>query len=160
MVCLPVYSQSKTEEFFSLQSLQKQIIDLQHHIDIHNHLEEKWSIERSSLLQQIELFTNQITQLQKKSDHFEEESRRLVNELHNWKQTNAMLNERLSIIMKRATASNDSNKVLTTRLGSVERERDGLRSLLDMERQKAQDMLKMAEMTKIESVNKDLIIQR
>jgi hypothetical protein len=71
-----------------------------------------------------------------------------------------MLNERLSVIMKRASAATDANKILTTRLGSLERERDALRSLINMERTKTADMLKIAEMAKLEATNKDIRIQR
>lgn len=71
-----------------------------------------------------------------------------------------MLNERLSILMKRATAAADANKVLTTRLSSVERERDAYRSIIEMERQKTQEMTKIAEIAKIETASKELQLQR
>ena len=76
------------------------------------------------------------------------------------KQTNALLNERLSIIMKRAAASNEANKVLTNRLSSVERERDAVRAVVEVERQRAQDMMKVAEVARIDAATKDLHIQR
>lgn len=149
-------SQSKSDEYLSLQGLQRQVIDLEQTVEISKQLEEKWSIERASLLNQIELFTDQIQQLQKKCDGVEQENRRLLQEAHNWRQTNAMLNERLTILMKRATAATESNKVLTSRLGSIERERDGLRSLIDLEREKCRDLMKIAEMAKMEAVSKEM----
>jgi uncharacterized membrane protein len=71
-----------------------------------------------------------------------------------------MLNERLSILMKRATAASDANQVLTSRLSSVEKERDGYRSLVEMERQKTMEMTKIAEIAKIETANKELLLQK
>ncbi len=71
-----------------------------------------------------------------------------------------MLNERLTIVMKRATAVTEANKVLTTRVSSVERERDTLRSVIDMERQKAHDMMKIAETARIDAASKEIQLQR
>lgn len=71
-----------------------------------------------------------------------------------------MLNERLTIVMKRASSAQENSKVLTARLGSVERERDGLRAVLEMERQRALDMSKLAETARIEAATKEIHIQR
>lgn len=153
-------SRSKQEEYLSLQTLQQQILDLQQALEMAKQLEEKTLAERSSLLHQLELFTDQIQQLQKKTEALDAENRRLLQEIYSGKQSNAMLNERLAILLKRATAATDSNKVLTSRLGSLERERDTLRGLLDLERHKVQEVMKVAEATKMEAVQKEMELKR
>jgi hypothetical protein len=71
-----------------------------------------------------------------------------------------MLNERLTIVMKRAAASAEMNKVLTTRLGTVEKERDAMRAIVEVERQRAADMMKVAEVARIDASTKDIQMQR
>lgn len=71
-----------------------------------------------------------------------------------------MLNERLSIIMKRAAASGEANKVLTSRLSTIERERDAARSVIDLERQRNSDMTKVVEAARVEAATKDIQLQR
>lgn len=71
-----------------------------------------------------------------------------------------MLNERLSIIMKRAAASGEANKVLTSRLSTIERERDAARSVIDLERQRNADMTKVVEAARVEAATKDIQLQR
>jgi hypothetical protein len=151
-------------------------------VHLYKHFEEKWAMEKSSLLSQIELFNDQIQSFQKKYEMIETDNRRMIQvrqreeeekslfdnqllifvkqDIHNFKQSNAMLNERLSILMKRATAASDANQVLTSRLSSVEKERDGYRSLVEMERQKTMEMTKIAEIAKIETANKELLLQK
>jgi hypothetical protein len=83
-----------------------------------------------------------------------------LQELHSLKQSNAVLNDRISSIVKRSTAANEANRVLTSRLSAAERERDSLRSLVEVERQRAADMLKVAEAARIEAVTRDIQLQR
>jgi hypothetical protein len=71
-----------------------------------------------------------------------------------------MLNERLTIVMKRASAAQENSKLLTSRLSGVERERDTLRAVVEVERQRAADMGKIAETVRIEAATKDLHLQR
>ncbi|RYH24236.1 hypothetical protein EON65_16975 [archaeon] len=71
-----------------------------------------------------------------------------------------MLNERLTIVMKRASAAQENSKLLTSRLSSVERERDTLRAVIEVERQRAADMSRLAETARIESATKDIHLQR
>ena len=71
-----------------------------------------------------------------------------------------MLNERLTIVMKRASAAQENSKLLTSRLSGVERERDTLRAVVEVERQRAADMARLAETARIESATKDIHLQR
>lgn len=80
--------------------------------------------------------------------------------MHSLKQSNILLNDRISAIVKRSTATNEANRVLTTRLSSAERERDALKALVDVERQRATDMLKVAEAARIEAATRDIQLQR
>jgi len=80
--------------------------------------------------------------------------------MHALKQNNAMLNDRISVMMKRASSVTEANKVLTTRVSSIERERNSLRTLIDIERQRAADMLKVAEAARIDAATKDIQLQR
>jgi hypothetical protein len=43
-------------------------------------------------------------------------------------------------VIKRAAAAAEANKVLTTRLSTVKRERDAVRSMINVERQKTVDL--------------------
>lgn len=76
------------------------------------------------------------------------------------RQTNAMLNERISLIISRATAATDANKALQTRLTAVERERDAVRSLMGIERQRAAEMGQVAEAARSQAVAKEIQLQR
>jgi hypothetical protein len=48
--------------------------------------------------------------------------------------TNAMLEERVQLVIQRAASAHDATKVLTARLASVERERDAVRAMINVER--------------------------
>lgn len=64
------------------------------------------------------------------------------------------------MIIKRAGAATEANKLLTGRLGSVERERDAVRALVGIERQRASEMSHIAESARVEAATKELHIQR
>ena len=74
--------------------------------------------------------------------------------------SNGLLNERLQHLMKRVNATGESNKILNSRLISVERERDALARLIGMERQKALDMSKVVESVRYQMADKDLELQK
>jgi hypothetical protein len=76
------------------------------------------------------------------------------------RQSNAMLNERINMIIKRAGAATEANKLLTGRLGTVERERDAVRALVGIERQRANELGHVAEAARVEAATKELQIQR
>jgi len=150
----------QTEGVMSVQSLQKEYLELQIAYQVEQSNHEKSLIEKSSLLSQLELINESISQLQQTYDATEADNRRMIQEVHSMKQNNAMLNDRISMTMKRATAISEANKVLTSRLSSIEKERDSLRALIEIERQRASDMLKIAETARIEAATRDLQLQR
>jgi hypothetical protein len=71
-----------------------------------------------------------------------------------------MLNERINMIIKRAGAATEANKMLTGRLSAVERERDAVRALVGIERQRASDLGHIAEAARVDAATKELHIQR
>lgn len=71
-----------------------------------------------------------------------------------------MLNERINMIIRRAGAATEANKLLTGRLGAVERERDAVRALVGVERQRTADLAHVAEAARVEAAAKDMHLQR
>jgi transcription elongation factor len=71
-----------------------------------------------------------------------------------------LLNERINMIIRRAGAATEANKLLTGRLGAVERERDAVRALVGIERQRAADMTHVAEAARVEAATREMHIQR
>lgn len=65
---------------------------------------------------------------------------------HSLRQSNALLNERVQLVVRRAAAASDSTKVLSSRLSSVERERDAVRALMSLERQKSSDLAQVVQL--------------
>lgn len=64
------------------------------------------------------------------------------------------------MVMKRATAAADANKVLSSRLASVERERDANRALVSTERQRAEEMISVAEVARAQVASREVQLQR
>eukprot|EP00981_Chlorochromonas_danica_P011609 scaffold4147_cov154-Ochromonas_danica.AAC.2 len=62
--------------------------------------------------------------------------------------------------MKRAASAQESSKLLTTRLTSVERERDSVKAVLEIERQRCADLVKLVETARVEAATKDIHLQR
>lgn len=143
-----------------LKRFEKDNLELQSKIQAYVNLEERWGIEKSALNNHIELMTDSVQDMQRKVESVEADNRKMVQDSHALKQSNAMLNERLTIVMKRAAASAEANKVLTSRLGSVEKERDAMRAIVEIERQRAADMMKVAEVARIDAATKDIHLQR
>ncbi len=143
-----------------LKRFEKDNLELQSKIQAYVNIEERWGIEKSALNNHIELMTDSVQDMQRKVESIEADNRKMVQDSHALKQSNAMLNERLTIVMKRAAASAEANKVLTSRLGSVEKERDAMRAIVEIERQRAADMMKVAEVARIDAATKDIHLQR
>lgn len=143
-----------------LKRYEKDNMELQSKIQAYVNLEERWGIEKSALNNHIELMTDSVQDMKRKVDSIEADNRKMIQDAHALKQSNAMLNERLTIVMKRAAASAEANKVLTARLGSVEKERDAMRAIVEVERQRAADMMKVAEVARIDAATKDIQHQR
>lgn len=74
--------------------------------------------------------------------------------------SNAMLNERVQMVMKRAAGAADANKVLSSRLAAVERERDASRARSSAERQRAEDYGTLAEVARAQIATREAQIQR
>ena len=83
-----------------------------------------------------------------------------MQESHSLRQSNGMLTERMQLVIKRAASATDANKVLSTRLSAVERERDAVRAMIGLERQKASDMSQIVEVARSQLIDKDLMLNR
>jgi mevalonate pyrophosphate decarboxylase len=83
-----------------------------------------------------------------------------MQDTHALRQTNVMLNERVQMVIKRATSASDANKVLTSRLSSVERERDAVRALVNAERQRAEDYGTIVETARAQVAKREVELQR
>lgn len=94
--------------------------------------------------------------LQRRAEMVEADNRRMMQDTHSLRQTNAMLNERVQLAIKRAAAATDANKIVAARLSSVERERDAVRALISTERQRATDMSHVLEATREQLMHRDL----
>lgn len=55
-----------------------------------------------------------------------------------------MLDERIQVVMKRASAAADANKILSAQLHSIQVERDAMRALVGVERNRANDQTAVA----------------
>lgn len=157
---LKILSARQSEEVSVVQQLRQERDDLVSQIHVFHALEDRWTQERQAQVQQLDVINEKLVQYQRRVDSLEGDNRRLMQEQHGWQQNNALLNERNAVIMKRASAANEANKVLTSRLSTVEKERDALRALIEVERQRALDMTKVAEAARIEAATKDIQLQR
>jgi hypothetical protein len=75
-------------------------------------------------------------------------------------EANKMLHERVTMLLKRATAASDSSKVLSTRLAAVERERDAMRAVAGLERQKASDLTSVVELSRAQAATANAQLNR
>ena len=71
-----------------------------------------------------------------------------------------MLHERVTMLLKRATAAADASKVMGTRLAAVERERDAMRSVAGLERQKAVDLSSVVELSRAQAATANAQLNR
>lgn len=71
-----------------------------------------------------------------------------------------MLNERLQMLMKRVESTNDSNKVLYSKLQSLEKERDSLSRLMGIERQRVSEMGQVVEVVRSQMADKEIQLQK
>merc|ERR1711871_1176362 len=77
-------------------------------------------------------------------------------DIYGLRQTNQMLNERASSIIKRASSAGDANKVLSARPMNAERERDATRALLETERQRTKDLETLTETARVDAITKEI----
>lgn len=140
--------------------LQDKVAELQGVVAAQAAAETRWRGERAALVSQLDTLNDQLVRAQHKMENIEADNRKMAHDTSGLKQNNVMLNERINMIIKRASAATEANKLLTGRLGAVERERDAVRALVGIERQRAADMSHIAESARVESATKELHIQR
>eukprot|EP01035_Chromulina_nebulosa_P019558 gene19558-25458_t len=107
--------------------------------------EQKLQADRLALTKQIDLLTEELAKRSRTIEAIEADNRRFLNDTHSLRQTNVMLNDRQQHLLNRVNELIDSSKVLSTRVTSLERERDALSKLLTTERQRSADMTKLVE---------------
>jgi hypothetical protein len=73
--------------------------------------EQRWLADRATLGGQVEALNDMVVRLQRRCEGSEADGRRLSDEAHGLRQANAMLNDRISLVMKRAAAASDNSKV-------------------------------------------------
>lgn len=71
-----------------------------------------------------------------------------------------MLNDRMNLLLQRLTALGDTHRVLSSRVGGLEREREALNKLLGIERQKTIDLTRLLEATRTQLAGKEKELQR
>lgn len=71
-----------------------------------------------------------------------------------------MQNDRIAMLIKRATIATDSSKKLSSQLTAAERERDAMKALLAIERQRATEMTQVAENARAQLASKEIQLQR
>lgn len=144
----------------SVQQLHEQVAELKGLTSANSAAEARFVGERASMSKQISLLNEELVNEHKKTDSIEADNRRMIQDMHGLKQTNTMLNERIQLIIKRASDASDANKVLSSRLLSVERERNAMRALVSVERQRATEMGQVAETARSQAANRDVQMQR
>lgn len=144
----------------NVQQMQGAIAELKGMVQAHGITEKRWAVERASQLKQLETFNDELVRARNSIESVEADNRRLMQDTHGLRQTNTMLNERVQMVIKRATTAADANKVLSTRLSSVERERDAVRALVNAERQRAEDYGTIAETARAQVATRELELDR
>lgn len=76
------------------------------------------------------------------------------------RQTNKVLNDRTQLLLKRISDFSESNNILTTRLSSLEREKDTIHKLLENERHKNSDLSKVIEVIRAQLAGKDVATRK
>ena len=107
--------------------------------------------ERQTLLRQLEKVNEEAARGARRMEAMEADNRRLMQEVHGLRSTNAMLNERVQAVIKRAGEAGEANKLLSTKLQQVERERDVVRAAVAVERQRSAEMERVAETARAQS---------
>ena len=128
----------------AVQQLEGQNAELRGQLTSTALLEARWAAEKSALTRQAELMNEQLVRYQQKFDAVEADNRRMMQDLHQSRQTKNMLDERIQVVMKRASAAADANKILSAQLHSIQVERDAMRALVGVERNRANDQTAVA----------------
>jgi hypothetical protein len=150
----------KEKAGLNIQQLKDEVNELRVTLKSQEQSQQKWHVERSSNTRQVERMNDELVRAQRALEVQAAESRRVVQESHGLQSTNSMLAERVQMVIKRATAAADANKVLSVRLAAVERERDAVRAVVAVERQRASDMERVAEGARAQTAATDVQLQR
>ena len=138
------------------QLLSSQLSELKGQLGSRVSVDNRVMAEKISLQRQVESSNEQLVLLQRRQDAVEADNRRLMQDVYGLRQTNQMLNERVSSIIKRASSAGDANKVLSARLMNAERERDATRALLETERQRTKDLETLTETARVDAITKEI----
>jgi chromosome segregation ATPase len=157
---LNALGQTKQRAGVNMQQLQEQVGDLTGVVNAHATMEKRWAAERGTMVKQLEGANDELVRGRNRIDAVEADNRRLMQDTHALRQTNVMLKERVEMVIRRATSAADANKILSSRLSSVERERDAVRALVTAERQKSEEYGTLIESARAQVAQKDLQMAR
>ena len=129
----------KNKEGLNGQQLADQLGECHSVISAFKNGERKWMSEKVALTRQLEALNDQLVRAGDRLQQAETDRRQIVQDAASLRQTNAMLNERITLILARATSAIESNKMLTAQLGKTERECVAVRSLLQLEKQRTEE---------------------
>jgi chromosome segregation ATPase len=153
-------SEVKEKHGVAAQQLSSQVAELKDKLDSRGVTDNRLVTEKLSIARQLESTNEQLVQLQHRLDTVEADNRRLMQDSYGLRQTNQMLNERVAAIIKRAAAAGDANKILSSRLMNAERERDAIRSLLQAEQQRANELEGVTQQVRTESILREIQASR
>ena len=123
---LNALGQAKQQSGINLQQMNEQVSDLKGIVESSQAQEKRLTAERSTFMRQLESANDELVRSRNRTEAVEADNRRLMQDTHALRQTNVMLKERVEMVVKRATHAADANKILSSRLASVERERDAV----------------------------------
>ena len=127
------------------QQLQSQVAELKGQLGAVSGTEARWAAERISLGRRVESLNDQLIAGQRRIDALNADNQRLMQESLGLRKTNSHLNERVQMAFKRAASATDANKLLSARLGSLERENNAMRAVVSSERQRSTDLETVAQ---------------
>lgn len=148
---LATMSTMKQRMSVSLQQMHSDQAELRSQLSEKANSMDREAYDRAALVTQIETLNSQLVSSAQSIEAVEADNRRMIQENYTLTQANKMLHERITMLLKRATSASDANKVLSTRLASVERERDTMRALAGIEKQKASDLASVVELARAQT---------
>eukprot|EP00428_Durinskia_dybowskii_P063239 CAMPEP_0170370490 /NCGR_PEP_ID=MMETSP0117_2-20130122/8538_1 /TAXON_ID=400756 /ORGANISM="Durinskia baltica, Strain CSIRO CS-38" /LENGTH=599 /DNA_ID=CAMNT_0010625267 /DNA_START=213 /DNA_END=2012 /DNA_ORIENTATION=+ len=112
----------------ALKILEKDYLSVKGALAVQTAAESRWKCERAALLTQISNMNKQLVHLQNQIEAAGKELSKSRQDVRGLKQNNALLNERVAMIVRRAGVATEANKLLSGRLGTIEREKDCVRA--------------------------------
>lgn len=162
--CMFIYyfmpSSTKQRMAMSLQQLHSDTAELRAQLANKASSLDREAFDRAALLSQIEALNSQLVSSSQAQEGVEADNRRMMQELYAERAQNNMLTERVAALLKRAAAAADATKVMSTRLAAVERERDAMRALAGMERQKATELSSVVEISRAQAATASAQLNR